>query len=99
MKTPASETPSVGIREFRAALAEYIDADRPVTITRHGEAVGLFVPLRRSSPEDVQRLQAASARFRKCMPLAEHEVEAMVAEFDALRRGQPLPGGKRPQRK
>jgi hypothetical protein len=28
------ETPSVGIREFRASLAEYIDTDAPVTITR-----------------------------------------------------------------
>jgi hypothetical protein len=26
------------------------------------------------------------------MPLTEDEVEAMVADFDALRRGRPLPG-------
>ena len=92
MKVPNSETPSVGIREFRAALAEYIDADMPVTVTRHGQAVGLFVPLRRPSAEDVQRLQTAAANFRKTMPLAEDEVEAIVADFDALRRGRPLPG-------
>ena len=70
MKVPNSETPSVGIREFRAALAEYIDADMPVTVTRHGQAVGLFVPLRRPSAEDVQRLQTAAANFRKTMPSA-----------------------------
>lgn len=56
MRIPATEAPSVGIREFRAALAEYIDAARPVTVTRHGQAVGLFVPLRRPSTDDVQHL-------------------------------------------
>ena len=84
-------TPSVGIREFRASLAEYIDADAPVTITRHGQAVGLFVPLRRPSAEDLQRLQAAAAKVREAMPLNNDEVEQVVAEFDALRRGFPLP--------
>ena len=91
MKPPATEAPSVGIREFRAGLAEYIDADTPVTVTRHGQTVGLFVPLRRPSADDVQRLQTAAASFRKAMPLSEDEVEHMVAEFDALRSGRPLP--------
>ena len=72
-------------------MAEYIDADAPVTVTRHGQAVGLFVPLRRPSTEDVKRLQTAAANFRKAMPLTEDEVEEMVADYDALRRGRPLP--------
>jgi antitoxin (DNA-binding transcriptional repressor) of toxin-antitoxin stability system len=91
MKIPATEAPSVGVREFRAALAEYIDADAPVTVTRHRQAVGLFVPLRRPSTVDVKRLQTAAENFRKAMPLTEDEVEEMVADFDALRRGRPLP--------
>jgi antitoxin (DNA-binding transcriptional repressor) of toxin-antitoxin stability system len=91
MKPPAAQTPSVGIREFRAALADYIEADMPVTVTRHGQAVGLFVPLRRPSVEDVQRLQKTAANFRKATPLNEQEVEEMVADFDALRRGRALP--------
>ncbi len=84
------ETSAVGIREFRAALAEYIDGDAPVTVTRHGQTVGLFVPLRRPSADDVQRLQAAAAKFREAMPLNDDEVEEMVADFDALRRGKPV---------
>ncbi len=85
------ETSSVGIRDFRAALAEYIDGDTPVTVTRHGQTVGLFVPLRRPSAEDLKRLEAAAAKFRKAMPLSDDEVEEVVADFDALRRGKPLP--------
>jgi antitoxin (DNA-binding transcriptional repressor) of toxin-antitoxin stability system len=91
MKLPATETPSVGIREFRATLADYIDADTPVTVTRHGQTVGLFVPLRRPSAEDLQRLKAATDKFRAVMPFTDDEVEEMVADFDALRRGRPLP--------
>ena len=91
MKLSETETPSVGIREFRAMLADYIDADTPVTVTRHGQTVGLFVPLRRPSAEDLQRLKTATANFRKVMPLTDDEVEEMVADFDALRRGRPLP--------
>jgi antitoxin (DNA-binding transcriptional repressor) of toxin-antitoxin stability system len=83
------DTPSVGIREFRASLAEYIDTDAPVTITRHGQAVGLFVPLRRPSAEDLQRLEAAAARVREAMPLNADEVEEVVVDFDALRRAPP----------
>ena len=91
MKIPTTEAPNVGIREFRAALAEYIDADSPVIVTRHGQAVGLFVPLRRPSADDLQRLQTAAANFRRAMSLTPDEVEEMVADFDALRHGRPLP--------
>ena len=49
------------------------------------------MPLRRPSAEDLQRLKDATAYFRKTMPLTEDEVEDMVADFDALRRGRPLP--------
>jgi hypothetical protein len=53
--------------------------------------VGLFVPLRRPSADDLLRLKTAMANFRKAMPLIDDEVEEMVADFDALRRGRPLP--------
>ena len=86
MKIPVAEVPSVGIREFRATLAEYIDADTPVTVTRHGQTVGLFVPLRRPSAEDVQRVQAAAAKVREAMPLSEDEVEEMAADFNTLHK-------------
>ncbi len=92
MKLPATEPTSVGIREFRAALAEYIDAETPVTVTRHGQAVGLFIPLRRPSADDLQRVRDATARVQEVMPLSDQEIEDLVADFEALRRGRSLPG-------
>ncbi len=89
------DKPVVGIREFRASLAEYIDTDGPVTITRHGQAVGLFVPLRRPGAEDLQRLRAAADKVREVLPFSDDEVEAVVADFDVLRRGLPLPSRDR----
>ena len=35
----------VGIREFRADLAEHIAASSPVAVTRHGQTVGYFIPV------------------------------------------------------
>ena len=37
---------TVGVREFRQDLADYIDGDEPVTVTRHGRRVGVFIPTR-----------------------------------------------------
>lgn len=39
---------AVGIREFRDNLAAYLlESVTPVTITRHGETVGIYIPVRR----------------------------------------------------
>lgn len=92
------EMPSVGIREFRASLAEYIETNAPVTITRHGQVVGLFVPLRQPSATDIERLRAASEQARAALPLDDAELEQVIADFDALRRGKSARGRKKPAR-
>lgn len=80
------DTISVGIREFRAGLAEYIEQRKPVAVTRHGVTVGVFVPTPRPLPGDVQVLRDASARLQAAMPLSERDVDAAVADFDGLRK-------------
>ena len=79
------DTISVGIREFRAGLAEYIEQRKPVAVTRHGVTVGVFVPTPRPSPGDVQALRDASARLQAVMSLSEKDVDAAVSDFDGLR--------------
>jgi hypothetical protein len=80
------ETTKVGIREFRAGLAEYIASDKPVAVTRHGQTVGIFIPTPGPAQADLLALQQASAKLKAVLPLAEDEVEAMVADFKAERR-------------
>ena len=92
MKATTTEPHSVGIREFRATLAEYIDAGTPVTVTRHGHAVGLFIPLRQPSARTLQRLRQVSAKVQEVMPLSDQEIEDMVADVEALRNSRSLRG-------
>ena len=80
------ETTKVGIREFRAGLAEFIASDKPVAVTRHGQTVGIFIPTPGSSQADLLALQQASARLKAVMPLGEVEVDALVTDFKAARR-------------
>ncbi len=76
----------VGIREFRAGLADYIDGDAPVAVTRHGQTVGYFIPTRRDRQADVDSLKAAAAKLDELLLLDESDVDAVVEEFGQLRR-------------
>ena len=88
------DTLSVGIREFRARLAEFIDQRKPVAVTRHGVTVGVFVPTPRPTPKDMQALRDAAARLQAVLPLGDDEVEAAVADFDRLRKAtRKVPSG------
>jgi hypothetical protein len=40
-------------------------------------------------------VEAAAAKVREVLPLSDDEVEAVAANFDALRRGLPLPSRDR----
>jgi PHD/YefM family antitoxin component YafN of YafNO toxin-antitoxin module len=81
------ETKSVGIREFRAGLAEFIDNRQPVAVTRHGQTVGFFIPMARPAQADLQALRDAADKLEAVMSLTEDEVEASVRDFDILRKG------------
>ncbi len=76
----------VGMREFRAALADYIDADAPVAVTRHGQTVGYFIPTKGDRAADVAKLRAAGEKLVALLQLEEPEVDQLVEEFQQLRR-------------
>ncbi len=80
------ETTKVGIREFRAGLAEYIASDKPVAVTRHGQTVGIFIPTPASVQADLAAFKQASERLATLMPMPEGEVDAVVADFIAERK-------------
>ena len=80
------ETTKVGIREFRAGLADYIASDKPVAVTRHGQTVGIFIPTPGPSQADLLALAQASAKLKAVMPLAEDGVDALVKDFNFARK-------------
>lgn len=76
----------VGIREFRAGLADYIDADAPIAVTRHGQTVGYFIPTKSDRVAEVAKLKAAGEKLDALLQIEESEVDEMVEEFKQLRR-------------
>ena len=48
---------SVGLREFRASLADYVASGTPVAVTRHGQTVGWFIPTPGSKAAEVASLR------------------------------------------
>jgi PHD/YefM family antitoxin component YafN of YafNO toxin-antitoxin module len=81
-------TESVGIREFRDKLATYLlTADKPLAITRHGDTIGFYLPVRRKRTEAQKAaFAAAHARMQEMMAAAGVTEDDIVEEFERLRR-------------
>lgn len=78
----------VGVREFRTHLQQYILMSSPVSITRHGETVGYYIPTKiHSEKSDVEGLKLAAAKLENL--LSEHGVteEDLLSDFEELKRG------------
>ena len=83
----ASKLVPVGVREFREGLAEYLDSPSPLAITRHGQTIGYYLPVRvERNEEKRRRFMEAAERLDKL--LAEHDIseDEVVREFKARRR-------------
>lgn len=90
------ETQSVGIREFRTDMAQYINARSPVAITRHSQTVGYFIPTLRPTKRDLTALKEASAKLDKLLADEGIDVEDLVADFKAARRAGYLAAQREP---
>ena len=84
------ETVRVGMREFRTNLAQYLlEAETPIAITRHGETVGFFIPVRpQRTAADRAALKDAAERFDRLLADAGVTEEELVADFKAWRAQQ-----------
>lgn len=80
------EAVKVGIREFRADLAEYIAASSPVAVTRHGQTVGYFIPVHGQAEADVVALKKASQSLEKLLSAQGLDVEDVVVDFKEARK-------------
>lgn len=80
------ETTKVGIREFRADLAEYIASSVPVAVTRHGQTVGYFIPTQGQVDTDIAALKKASNTLEQMLAAQQVDIEDVVAEFKTVRK-------------
>jgi antitoxin (DNA-binding transcriptional repressor) of toxin-antitoxin stability system len=78
----------VGIREFREHLPQYLLASLPITITRHGEIVGFYIPARHQPKKaELEALKQAALQLETL--LNEHGIteDELLSEFRILREG------------
>jgi antitoxin (DNA-binding transcriptional repressor) of toxin-antitoxin stability system len=80
------EATKVGIREFRADLAEYIAASSPVAVTRHGQTVGYFIPVHGQAEADLVALKKASQSLDKLLTARGVDLEDIVSDFKKARK-------------
>jgi antitoxin (DNA-binding transcriptional repressor) of toxin-antitoxin stability system len=80
------EATKVGIREFRASLAEYIESSTPVAVTRHGQTVGYFIPARGQDEAELAALKQASKALDDLLVRHSVDTEAVVADFRKARQ-------------
>ena len=80
------ETTKVGIREFRADLAEFIAASHPVAVTRHGQTVGIFIPTHGQVEGDIAALKKAGKALDRLMETQKVDIEDVVADFKVARK-------------
>lgn len=80
------EATKVGIREFRAGIAEFIAASTPVALTRHGQTVGYFIPTQRQAEADIAALKKAGRTLDKLLAARNADIEALVTEFKTARK-------------
>jgi antitoxin (DNA-binding transcriptional repressor) of toxin-antitoxin stability system len=85
-----TEPEKVAIRQFRAKLATYVlESDSPIAITRHGDTVGYFIPVRHKRTEaERQALTAAVAQLEQMLQEQGLTEEDLVADFKRLRAGE-----------
>jgi prevent-host-death family protein len=82
---------SVGIREFRARLAEYLlESDKPVAVTRHGATIGYFIPARAARADlDRASLKEAAAKMDELLKLegfTDAELDEVTQDFRVWRK-------------
>jgi hypothetical protein len=80
------EPAKVGIREFRAGLAQYIASDAAVAVTRHGQTVGYFIPTQGQTEADVAALKKAAAELDRILATHSIDVEEVIGDFKAARK-------------
>jgi prevent-host-death family protein len=84
---------TTSIREFRSRIAELVDGDEPVLVTRHGKNAAVLYPLNDSNkiPAEIRRkllrdITADVAKQLNAKRVTDEEIERDFAAFKKSRR-------------
>ncbi len=77
----------IGIREFRENLADYLEAGKPLAITRRGETLGFYIPAQKRNPEaELEAFRAAARELDEMIASWGASEEELMAEYQEIRR-------------
>jgi len=81
------ETEKIGMREFRENLAGYLEAGKPLAITRHGETLGFYIPAqKRSRKAEVDAMRAAAKELDAMIAAWGASEDELIQEYKEIRR-------------
>ena len=81
------ETEKIGIREFRENLAGYLEAGKPLAITRHGETLGFYIPAQKKSRKaGVDAMRAAAKELDAMIAAWGAPEDELMREYKEIRR-------------
>jgi antitoxin (DNA-binding transcriptional repressor) of toxin-antitoxin stability system len=81
------ETVKIGIREFRENLAGYLESDKPLAITRHGETLGFYIPAqRRNTKAELEGMRAAAKELDEMIASWGATEDQLMQEYKQIRR-------------
>ena len=81
------ETSKIGIREFREKLAGYLESDRPLAITRHGETLGFYIPAqKRSRAAELEAMRAAAKDLDEMIASWGTAEDELMSEYKQIRQ-------------
>jgi len=81
------EAVKVGIRDFREKLADYLEAGTPLTIVRHGQTLGYYIPAqKRSRKAELEAMRAAAKDLDAMIASWSAGEEELMEEYKEIRR-------------
>ncbi|MFN7936605.1 MAG: hypothetical protein U0R19_25005 [Bryobacteraceae bacterium] len=81
------ETEKIGMREFRENLAGYLEAGKPLAITRHGETLGFYIPAQKKSRKaEIDSMRAAAKALDAMIAAWGATENELMQEYKDIRR-------------
>lgn len=81
------ETVKIGMREFRENLAGYLESGTPLTITRHGETLGFYIPAqKRSRKAELAAMRAAAKELDQMIATLGASEDDLMEDYKEIRR-------------
>ena len=81
------ETEKIGMREFRENLAGYLEAGKPLAITRRGETLGFYIPAQKKSRKaEVDAMRAAAKELDAMIAAWGASEDELMQEYKEIRR-------------